>query len=67
MRVLCLSLFCYALLCVQNRAFYNSEGKGDCKYFIHFSSVSCLFIFFYLDDEFGSYIFFFQMVELKLH
>ena len=34
------------------------KGKGDCKYLIHFSSGSCLFIFFNPYDEFGSYIIF---------
>ena len=32
------------------------KGKGDCKNLIHLSSVSCLFIFYNLVDEFGSYI-----------
>ena len=32
----------------------NPKGKGDCNNLIHFSSVSCLLIFFNLDDEFGS-------------
>ena len=27
------------------------KGKGDCKYLIHLSSVSCLLIFFNLVDE----------------
>ena len=35
-----------------------TKGKGDCKNLIHFSSVSCLFKSFNLDDEFGSYIIF---------
>ena len=34
------------------------KEKGDCKNLIHLSSVSCLFIFFNLVDEFGSYIIF---------
>ena len=34
------------------------KGKGDCKIFIHLSSLPFLFIFFNLDDEFGSYVFF---------
>ena len=34
------------------------KGKGDCKKLIHLNSVSCLFIFFNLVDEFGSYIIF---------
>ena len=36
------------------------KGKGDCKNLIHFRSVSCLFIFFNLDDEIESYLFFFN-------
>ena len=34
------------------------KGKGDCKNWIHLSSVSILFILFNLDDEFGSFIIF---------
>ena len=34
------------------------KGNGDCKNLIHFSSVSCLFIFFTLENEFWSYIIF---------
>ena len=34
------------------------KGKGNCKNLIYFSSVSCLFIFFNLINEFGSYIIF---------
>ena len=34
------------------------KGKGDCKNLIHICSVSCLFIFFNLIDEFGSDIIF---------
>ena len=43
------------------------KGKCDCTNVIHFSSVSCLFIFCNLDDEFGSNIIFFQMGEFKLY
>ena len=42
------------------------KGKGDCKNFIHLSSVICLFIFFNLVDEFGSYIFF-EPAELQFY
>ena len=38
--------------------------KGDCKKLIHFRSVSCIFIFFNLDDEFGLYLFF-STVSIK--
>ena len=33
------------------------KGKGDCKNLSYFSSVSCLFICFNLDDEFELYNF----------
>ena len=36
------------------------------KNLIYFSSVSCLFIFFNLVDEFGTYIFF-QPAELQFY
>ena len=42
------------------------KGKGDCKNLIHLSSVSCLFIFFNLDDELRLYIIF-QLVELYFY
>ena len=32
------------------------KGKGNCKNLIHLHSVSCIFIFFNLDDELDSYI-----------
>ena len=43
------------------------KGKGDCKNLIHLSSVSCLFIFFNLVDEFGSYIVFLKSAELQFY
>ena len=39
------------------------NGKGDCKNLIHSVSVSCLFIFFNLVDEYGSYIIFFNRLN----
>ena len=43
------------------------KQNGDCKNLIHLSSVSCLFIFFNLVDEFGSYKKNFQPSELQFY
>ena len=42
------------------------KGKGVYKNLIHLSSVSCLFTFFDLVDEFGPYIIF-QPAELQFY
>ena len=41
----------------------NPKVKGDCKNLIYLSSVSCLFIFFNLVDEFGSFIIFYNFTR----